>query len=108
MARIVEALSEGLGQDSRRFIMELTADGWVRRARPEVRTADMVEAFQYTASGLDQVYLLNGFTILQHPVHGRGVAIRVARGLHAAVARIIVTSPDSIRGQELLFLRSLL
>src|SRR5690349_23371048 len=105
--RIIEALSEGLGQDSRRLIMEWTADGWTRRAWPEVRTADMVEAFHYIDSGIDYLYLLNGFTLGRHP-HGEAVAIKDGRGLHAAVAGIIITSPASIRGQELRFLRSVL
>jgi DNA-binding transcriptional regulator YiaG len=68
----------------------------------------MTEGYHYTACGLDYIYLMNGFTVREHPEHGRGVSIKDARGLHDAIARFIVASPTPLRGQEVRFLRSML
>jgi DNA-binding transcriptional regulator YiaG len=66
----------------------------------------MTEGYHYTASGLDYVYLQNGYTVHEHPKHGRGVSIENARGLHQVIASLIVSSPAPLRGQEVRFLRS--
>src|SRR6266404_24208 len=66
----------------------------------------MTEGYHYKACGLDYVYLQNGYTIHDHPKHGRGVSIKDARGLHNAIARLIVSSPAPLRGQEVRFLRA--
>jgi transcriptional regulator with XRE-family HTH domain len=65
------------------------------------------QLFQYKGSGLDWVYLLNGYDLVETP-YGTGYAIHNAGGLHEAIAREIVTRPAPIRGQELRFLRSVL
>jgi DNA-binding transcriptional regulator YiaG len=66
----------------------------------------MSELFHYTHCGLDYVYLLNGYTIHHHPQHGPGVSIKNAHGLHNAIAKLIVSSPSPLRGQEVRFLRA--
>ena len=65
----------------------------------------MTEGYRYTACGLDDVYLLNGYTGHETP-YGEGVSIEDADGLHRVIALDIVTSPRRIRGQEVRFLRS--
>jgi putative transcriptional regulator len=65
------------------------------------------KAYHYTESGLDWVYLVNGYEIHKTP-HGEGVSIQDLGGLHAYLAEIIISSQARIRGQELKFLRSLL
>jgi DNA-binding transcriptional regulator YiaG len=67
----------------------------------------MSEHFHYTASGLDYIYLANGFT--RHETdYGPGTSIDDMDGLHDAIARHVVTSPTRLRGQEVRFLRSML
>ena len=61
----------------------------------------------YTGCGLDWVYLMNGYATHETP-HGKGVSIENAEDLHDLIAREIITGPQSIRGQELRFLRSMI
>lgn len=63
------------------------------------------ELYHYTNSGLDYVYLANGFIVEETP-YGRSIAIHRADDLHAVIARDIVTRPGTMRGQEVRFLRS--
>lgn len=65
----------------------------------------MTEGYHYTACGLDYVYLQNGFRV-RETSHGRAVSIEDARGLHSAIATMIVTVPDRLRGQDVRFLRA--
>jgi DNA-binding transcriptional regulator YiaG len=65
----------------------------------------MTEGYHYTGCGLDYVYLLDGYEVRETP-HGRAVAIQDARGLHEAIARMIISSPAPLRGQEVRFLRA--
>ena len=48
------------------------------------------EPHHYVNSGLDYVYLANGFTVHDTP-YGSGVAIENADGLHHAIAVAIIT-----------------
>lgn len=61
-------------------------------------------AYHYTDSGLDNVYLENGYTIHKTP-YGEGVAIHDTEGLHKAIGRSLVMMPKAINGAELRFLR---
>jgi DNA-binding transcriptional regulator YiaG len=70
-------------------------------------TEQMTELYHYTSCGLDYVYLCNGYT-LRETRHGKGVAIHEAAALHEAIARVVITRPGRLRGQEVRFLRSLL
>jgi putative transcriptional regulator len=66
---------------------------------------EMTESYHYTASGLDYVYLINGYTV-HETEDGQAIAINDARGLHDAIARDIIGNTRPIRGQEVRFLRS--
>lgn len=61
----------------------------------------------YTASGLDYVWLRDGFEYRDTP-RGQVVRIHNLDGLHAEIARWIVSSRWRLRGQEVRFLRSML
>ena len=61
-------------------------------------------AFHYTASGLPNVWLLNGFTREETP-YGAGVRIDDADGLHATLAGDIATGKEAFGPAELRFLR---
>ena len=63
--------------------------------------------YHYTDSGLDWVYLADGFQWHDTP-YGRGMSVSDADGLHSLLLRDIMTSPHPIRGQELRFVRSML
>jgi DNA-binding transcriptional regulator YiaG len=65
------------------------------------------EPFHYTASGLPDVWLVNGFH-RQETTHGPAVRIEDAEGLHLALARAIVTAKKPFAPAELRFLRKLL
>jgi transcriptional regulator with XRE-family HTH domain len=59
----------------------------------------------YTASGLDYVYLLNGFTVEDDPDYGRIVTIDDERDLHRAIGLYVITRPRTLTGHEFRFLR---
>lgn len=63
--------------------------------------------FHYTASGLTDVWLLNGFHVEETP-EGPALRIEDADGLHDAIARSIVTAKRPIGAAELRYLRKLL
>lgn len=65
------------------------------------------EPFHYTASGLPDVWLLNGFHLEETP-DGPAVRIEDADGLHRALARGIATAKKPFAPAELRFLRKLL
>lgn len=59
----------------------------------------------YTASGLDYVYLQNGFTVENDPDYGRIVTIQALDDLHRAIGLCVVTQPRGLTGAEFRFLR---
>ena len=61
-------------------------------------------AYHYTDSGLDNVYLENGYTIHQTP-YGKGVSIKDTEGLHRAIGQWLITVPKIMTGADLRFLR---
>jgi DNA-binding transcriptional regulator YiaG len=61
--------------------------------------------YQYKESGLDNVYLENGYTMHQTP-YGEGVSIKNTEGLHKAIGRWLVSVPKPLNGAELRFLRT--
>lgn len=61
-------------------------------------------AYHYTESGLDYVYLVNGYQIHETP-YGKGVSIQDTDGLHKLIARLVVSTPKALTGAELRFLR---
>jgi putative transcriptional regulator len=61
-------------------------------------------AYQYRESGLDNVYLMNGFK--RHKTgYGEGIAIDDTGGLHRAIGRWLIALPKPLNGAELRFLR---
>lgn len=61
-------------------------------------------AYHYQESGLDNVYLDNGYTVHETP-YGKGVSIQDTKGLHRAIGRWLVNLPKRLNGAELRFLR---
>ncbi len=59
----------------------------------------------YTESGLDNVYLVNGYEVHQTP-YGEGVSIHNMDGLHRLIGRWLVELPKPLTGAELRFLRT--
>jgi putative transcriptional regulator len=61
-------------------------------------------AYRYEDSGLDNIYLENGFTIHETP-YGQGVSIEDTAGLHKTIGLWLVSLPKPLNGAELRFLR---
>lgn len=61
-------------------------------------------AYHYTESGLDNVFLENGYTIHKTP-YGEGVSIKDTDGLHRAIGEWLILLPKPLNGAELRFLR---
>ena len=61
----------------------------------------------YTMSGLDNVWLLNGFVVEETP-YGQGVRIEDADSLHKVLAEGIVSDKVPMSGRELRFVRKLM
>jgi putative transcriptional regulator len=62
--------------------------------------------YHYTESGLDNVWLENGFTLENHPNYGELVSIWNAQGLHVAIGRWLIGQPRGLTGAEFRFLRT--
>ena len=60
--------------------------------------------YHYTESGLDYVYLENGYTIHDTP-YGKGVSIQDSEHLHKMLGDWVVDLPCPLNGAELRFLR---
>lgn len=62
------------------------------------------EPYHYTECGLDDVYLVNGYTI-ERTNYGEGVSISHVDELHNAIGHFLVTEKKALCGKELRFLR---
>lgn len=60
--------------------------------------------YHYTESGLDNIYLCDGFKVHKTP-YGEGISIADTEGLHKAIGRWLVGLPKPLNGAELRFLR---
>jgi putative transcriptional regulator len=60
--------------------------------------------YQYKESGLDNVYLVNGYRDHDTP-YGNGVSIDNTEGLHKAIGRWLISLPKPLNGAELRFFR---
>ena len=58
----------------------------------------------YKESGLDNVYLENGYEAIETP-YGTGMAIKDTEGLHKVIGLWLVAQPIPLNGAELRFLR---
>lgn len=63
-----------------------------------------MNGYHYTQSGLDNVWLENGYQILETP-YGSGVAIDDVEGLHRAIGAALTEKPGRLTGAEFRFLR---
>ena len=59
---------------------------------------------RYVESGLDNIYLENGYRIHRTP-YGEGISIQDTEGLNRAIGRWVVSLPKPLTGAELRFLR---
>jgi|SRR5450830_564112 len=60
--------------------------------------------FEYTGSGLEGIYLKNGYTIVESS-YGQGVKIEDVEGLHRAIALDILRQKKPMTGHQFRFLR---
>src|SRR5258708_22045040 len=64
----------------------------------------LAEPYQYSASGLNNVFLLNGVTI-ENTTYGPMVNIENLNGLHHAIGLYIIEKSEPMTGPEFRFLR---
>jgi DNA-binding transcriptional regulator YiaG len=62
------------------------------------------ESYHYTECGLGNVYLANGYDIIESP-RGRQVIIRDIDGLHTAIGRFLIDEKKDLDGNDIRFLR---
>lgn len=62
------------------------------------------EPLHYTASGLDDVYLVSGWKRVETP-YGEGISIKDVDGLHQAIGLNLVRQRKALSGAEVRFLR---
>jgi putative transcriptional regulator len=60
--------------------------------------------YKYEDSGLDNIYLANGYVIHKTP-YGKGVSIENTEGLHREIGKWLISLPKPLNGAELRFLR---
>ena len=63
------------------------------------------DRLHYTQCGLDNVYLLDGYTIKQGK-RGKTVHIVDQKGLHSAIGEMLIRQKSGLAGKELRFLRN--
>jgi putative transcriptional regulator len=61
-------------------------------------------AYHYTDSGLDNIWLENGFAS-HETVYGEGLSIHDSEGLHRAIGEWLIALPKPLNGAELRFIR---
>lgn len=61
-------------------------------------------AYHYKESGLDNVFLENGYTVHQTP-YGEGVSIKDTDGLHRLIGEWLAAVPKKLNGAEFRYLR---
>jgi DNA-binding transcriptional regulator YiaG len=59
------------------------------------------DMYHYTECGLQDVYLVNGFTIDEEGI----VFIENIHGLHKAIGQKLIFTPDRLKGDEIRFIR---
>lgn len=67
----------------------------------------MTKHFHYTACGLDNVWLANGYEV-KTTRHGTAVSVSDVDGLHQLLAHTLIEKPGRLSGKEFRFLRTLL
>jgi DNA-binding transcriptional regulator YiaG len=64
--------------------------------------------YHWTGSGLDNVWLLNGYQVEDLGAYGQSVVVENAEALERAIARQLATQDRPLTGQEFRFLRVML
>mgnify|MGYP006282299137 CR=1 FL=1 len=67
----------------------------------------MTKQWHYTACGLDNVWLANGY-VVKNTRHGQAVSVSDVDGLHQLLAQTLIEKPGRLSGKEFRFLRTLL
>jgi putative transcriptional regulator len=68
------------------------------------KTCEHADVLHYKSCGLDNIYLVGGFT--RHKTrHGSGISIQNVEGLHLAIADMLIDSKASLTGKPIKFLR---
>ena len=65
----------------------------------------MSKYFHYTACGLDNVWLVNGYKV-KTTRHGNAVAVNDVDGLHKLLAQTLIEKSSRLSGKEFRFLRT--
>lgn len=60
--------------------------------------------YHYTECGLKNIYLINGFNVIQTP-EGTAVSINDIEGLHRAIGLFLVTKKKDLNADDVRFLR---
>jgi DNA-binding transcriptional regulator YiaG len=68
-------------------------------------TKTIEKLYHYTHCGLDNIYLINGFTWHDVEGYGEGVSFHNVDDLHAAIGRAIVHFDHVLSGKEFRYLR---
>lgn len=63
-----------------------------------------MNTYHYTQSGLDNIWLINGFEYHTTP-YGKGVSVEDVEGLHKTIAEALTQKPEQLTGNEFRFLR---
>lgn len=79
----------------------------MRRAFARSGQPEASQPLHYRQCGLDDVYLINGYTI-HETSYGGGVSVENVDGLHQAIARNIVRHKRMLGAKEIRFLRKML
>lgn len=61
--------------------------------------------YQYRECGLDSVWLINGYTLIEDDAYGNCVSITDTKGLHKAIAHDLIFNKPTLTGAEFRFLR---
>ncbi len=67
-----------------------------------------MKKYHYTESGLDNIYLVNGFKITKTNSGDEEIFIHDIHGLHKAIGMILISKHGLLSGKEIKFIRSML
>lgn len=60
--------------------------------------------YHYTECGLNNIYLVNGFQLMETQ-RGQAISIKNIEGLHKAIGLFLITTKKDLTGNEIRFLR---
>jgi DNA-binding transcriptional regulator YiaG len=92
------------------FLFTDTVNDNIGRHRLKLRVSQEIEMkkpYHYTECGLDYVYLVDGFKVIE-TAHGPAVQVSNASKLDRTIALAVVRHQSRLTGQEVRFLRGLL